>query len=120
MPTQELSIGTATVVPAIMSPRPRFYLVGEAERSHRRPATEAAGRTSICVNGSWHALRGKSVTFEQLLRIAFPHQPLANPSLATVTYRRGVAPMSDGILTPGDVIPLADGLLVNANATYAS
>ena len=98
----------------------RFYLVGEAERSTRRPAVVTAGRTSISINGRWHALRGKTATFEQLVQIAFPGQELWNPGAATVSYRHGVASAPEGLLTPGDAIPLTDGLQINANATSAS
>lgn len=107
---------TGSSVPAARG----FYLVGEAERSSRRPPAITDGRTSISINGRWHAMRGRTATFEQLLRIAFPAQALHNPELATVSYRGGVAGAPEGLLTPGDAIPLADGLRVNANATYAS
>lgn len=99
--------------------RPHLYLVGEAERSHRaQPASP--GRTSIQVNGRWHALRGRTVTFAQLLRIAFPDRPLGAPEAATVSFRGGVATRPSGLMTPGDVIEIADGLVVNADVTYAS
>ena len=51
--------------------RPHLYLVGEAERSNRAP-TAPAGRVSIQINGCWHALRGRTATFTQLLGLAFP------------------------------------------------
>lgn len=107
---------TSSLVPALRG----FYLVSEAERSSRRPPAISDGRTSISINGRWHAMRGRSVTFEQLLRIAFPTQTLLSPDLATISYRGGVASAPEGLLTPGDAIPLADGLRVNASATYAS
>ena len=112
---------SADPAPSTSLPRTsRFYLVGEAERSTRRPAVITDGRTSILINGHWHALRGKTATFEQLLRIAFPKQELWNPGAATVSYRHGISSAPEGLLTPGDVIPLADGLQINANATFAS
>lgn len=98
----------------------RLYLVGEAERSTRRPDARADGRTAVSINGRWHALRGRTATLAQLLRLAFPDQQLLSPDAATVTYRHGVPTSPAGMLTPGDVVTLADGLLVNANATYAS
>lgn len=114
-------LGASRVAPFLDSPPARrFYLVGEAERSSRRPAVVTDGRTSISINGRWHALRGKTATFEQVLRIAFPNQALANPGAATVSYRHGVSSAPEGLLTPGDAIPLAEGLLINANATAAS
>lgn len=102
-------------VPATRS-RPHLYLVGEAERSNRAPT----GRTSIQINGQWHAMRGRTVTFAQLLRLAFPQRPLSAPEVATVSFRGGVGTRPSGLMTPGDVIEIADGLIVNADATYAS
>lgn len=99
---------------------PRFYLVGEAERSTRTRPVAAGGRTVIAVNGRSHELRGRTTSFEQLLRIAFPDRTIGNPGLATVAYRHGPASAPEGLLTPGDAIPLTEGLTVNVNATYAS
>lgn len=103
----------------VLRTRPHLYLVGEAERSTQAPAVPA-GRTSIQVNGQWHALRGRTATFEQLLRLAFPTRPLTTPDAATVSFRGGVGLRRSGLMTPGDVIEIADGLVVNADATYAS
>lgn len=113
-------IAAPGILPPPLAPRRRaLYLVGEAERSTPRPAP-AAGRTMISVNGRWNALRGGTVTYGQLLRIAYPDREGQNPVVATVTYRHPVDTGLTGLLTPGDVVPLADGLLVNVNATYAS
>lgn len=119
MPTMMTPLPAAA--PPVIARRPTtFYLVGEAERSTRRRPAAAAGGTAVAINGRWHELRGRTATFEQLLRLALPAQALLNPHLATVTYRHGVAGAYEGTLTPGDAIPLADGLVVTANATYAS
>ena len=104
-------------------PRPMgktFTLVGEIERSVNRPKVPITGRKSIAINGRWHALRGRTATFDQLLRLAFPDRQLVTPAAATMTFRHGVSSWPAGSLTPGDVIELTDGLLINANATYAS
>ena len=74
----------------------------------------------ISVNGRWTALRGRTVTYGQLLRIAYPDREGQNAGTATVSYRHPVDTGLTGLLTPGDVVPLADGLLINVNATYAS
>ena len=112
------TVPTHDPVPTVRA-RPHLYLVGETERSTYAPAA-SAGRISIQVNGRWHALRGRTATFEQLLRLAFPERQLAAPGAATVTFRAGVSTRPTGLMTPGDVIEIADGLIVNADATYAS
>ncbi|WP_174291078.1 multiubiquitin domain-containing protein [Sphingomonas bacterium] len=113
----------APTVPALLPhvpPRRRaLYLVGEAERSTPRPVA-TADRTTISVNGRWIALRGRTATYAQLLRIAYPDREGQNPGAATVSFRHSVDTGLNGLLMPGDVVPLADGLLVNVNATFAS
>ncbi|MBN8816537.1 MAG: hypothetical protein J0J06_13945 [Sphingomonas sp.] len=52
--------------------------------------------------------------------MAFPTRPLATPGAATVSFRSGIGLRRSGLMTPGDVIEIADGLVVNADATYAS
>jgi hypothetical protein len=109
-----------TLLPPAIAPRRRaLYLVGEAERSTPQPVA-AEGRTMISVNGRWNALRGSAVTYAQLLRIAFPDREGQAPGSASVSYRSPGSAGLAGLLTPGDAVPLADGLLFNVNATYAS
>ncbi len=109
-----------SVLPAAVAPRRRaLYLVGEAERSAPKPVAEA-GRTMISINGRWTALRGSTVSYAQLLRIAYPDREGQSPGSATVSYRHALDSGLTGLLTPGDVVPLTDGLLVNVNATFAS
>lgn len=114
------AVASPTLLPTATAPRRRaLYLVGEAERSTPQPVA-AEGRTMISVNGRWQALRGRSVTFWQLLRIAFPDREGQTPGFPSVSYRQPGDNGLSGLLTPGDAIPLADGLLFNVNATYAS
>ncbi|MBB3472786.1 multiubiquitin domain-containing protein [Sphingomonas sp. BK345] len=109
-----------SVLPAAVAPRRRaLYLVGEAERSAPKPVAEA-GRTMISINGRWTALRGSTVSYAQLLRIAYPDREGQSPGSATVSYRHALDSGLTGLLTPGDVVPLTEGLLVNVNATFAS
>jgi hypothetical protein len=109
-----------TVLPPAIAPRrSSLYLVGEAERSAPKPVA-VAGRTMISVNGRWTALRGRTVSYAQLLRIAYPNREGQDPGSATVSYRHSLGSALTGLLTPGDVVPLAEGLLFNVNATFAS
>ena len=118
--TDAAQIGDPGVLPPpITARRGPLYLVGEAERSTQAPAT-TVGRTMISVNGRWTALRGRSATYAQLLRIAFPDREGQDPGVATVSFRHTLDARLSGLLTPGDMVPLTGGLLVNVNATYAS
>lgn len=105
-------------LPAVRT-RPQFYLVGEAARSNSAPQ-KVANRTPIMINGTWHMMRSPTATHAQLLRIAYPERTDFLPQNATIAFRGGAASWPSGQLTPGDVLPLVDGLVVNVDATYAS
>lgn len=97
-----------------------LYLVGEQDRSAAKPATSVGGRTLVCINGHWHALRGKVATFEQILALAFNLDQLQRGSSVSVSFRRGGPDLANGSLTPGDVVPIAEGMLISVNATILS
>ena len=103
-----------------------MYLVGERERSHARPRGGADGRTMVCVNGRWHAIRGRTLSHEQVMALVDPDHGRGVGAFAprydaaTVSYRRGEASRPSGLLTPGDPVTLVEGLLVNVAVTQAS
>ena len=97
-----------------------LYLVGEQDRSVAKPVTNACGRTLVCINGKWHALRGNVATFEQIVALAFSPEEVWSARGATVAFRRGSLDHASGSLTPGDVVPIAEGMLINVNATILS
>jgi hypothetical protein len=102
------------------SGRTQLYLVGEHERTTAKPAVATAGRTMICINGHWHSMRGNVATFEQILALAYPDRDPNRATSLSVTFRRGAPGAPQGSLTPGDVVPIVEGMLVNANATILS
>ena len=115
----------ATPVLATPSPaRPKFYLVGENERPSppAREATAVGSRSSkfVCINGSWQAVRGRTISFEQIIAFVSPGQLPAALRNTTVSYRRGPSARPTGLLQPGDAIPLVEGMLINAGETVAS
>lgn len=98
---------------------PRFYLVGEEQRA-AIPAVAVNGRTTILINGTYHSFRGRTASYLQILRIAFPNAPLHSPGSATISYHGGRAPRPCGFLQMNDVIDLVETLKINADATNAS
>ena len=115
-----VALAPSALLPASPSVRERgYYLVGEQERGAVRPQPQTVNRTMINVNGRWSALRGTEVTFEQLVKIAFPVIKRGN-RLLSVAFRRGAPDRPVGLLTPGDVISLTQGMIVNATMTTLS
>lgn len=96
-----------------------FYLVGETQRPTPRPPT-ANGRTIIVINGRYQTMRGRSASFRQLLRLAYPYKALHSPDMATISFHGGAGSRPCGFLVPGDVIELISTLTINADATLAS
>lgn len=97
-----------------------MFLVGETRRPSRQPHAAINGRTSVVINGRWHALRGRSASFEQLHDIAFPGRSLSTSYNATVAFRNGSTGIATGIMTPGEVITLEEGLAFTVSSTNAS
>ena len=114
--------------PSVLAPahsKPRLYLLGENERSSRPHAsTKDAGPTAVrkyvCVNGSWHALRGRTLSFMQIVAFAMPDYRERTFNYATITFHRGSNARPNGLLQPGDTVPVVEGMLFNASVTAAS
>lgn len=110
----------APVVARHSTQRASLYLVGEQDRSAVKPTISVSGRTLVCINGRWHAMRGKVATFEQIIALAFTPDEVQRATGVSVAFRRGGPQLANGSLTPGDVVPIVEGMLVNANATILS
>lgn len=102
-----------------ISRRTPLYLVGEQDRSAAKP-TGTPQRSTVCINGQWHTMRSDVATFEQIVGLTITVNPGQTVTALSVTYRRGVASRPAGSLNPGDVVPIVDGMLFNANATILS
>lgn len=96
-----------------------LYLVGEQDRSAAKP-TGTPERSTVCLNGKWHAMRSDVATFEQIVGVTITVNPGQTVTALSVTYSRGAASRPAGSLNPGDVVPIVDGMLFNANATILS
>jgi hypothetical protein len=74
-------------------------------------------KLTINVNGSEKTLldyKKKFITYEQVVRLTG-----RNPetTLYTVTFYKGYAPKSEGILTPGQKVRIKKGMVFNAYYT---
>lgn len=121
LPTHE-----APVLPKDQQPaRPKFYLVGESEHSTALPVRNdvgpnAAARVQVSINGSWHAVRGRTMSFMQIVALTDPSYRQRGFQGATISFRRGAAARPTGLLQPGDTVPVTEGMLFNATITAAS
>jgi hypothetical protein len=70
--------------------------------------------TSIIVNGRNRTVVDKSISYEDVVRLAYEKPPR---SLLTVTFYRGPFRKSEGSLTPGETINVKDGMVFNVADT---
>ena len=75
----------------------------------------------VVVNGEKKTVKGSRITFEQLVRLAFPHT-LAGPNVSyTVTFRLGAdKEHPEGSLVAGGTVRIKDGTRFNVRATDKS
>lgn len=120
---------TTKGAPSPLAPRveekPKLILIGECDRSQPpRRKTESDGRAGgpkyVCVNGQWHAVRHQTLSYVQILAFVMPDFRARGLRDATVTFRRGSAERPVGLLQPGDIIPVVEGMLFSASVTVAS
>ena len=70
--------------------------------------------TPVIVNGRSRIVTSKTVSYEDVVRLAYEHPP---KSLMTVTFRRGRRKNAEGAIAPGDIVPVKDGMIFNVYDT---
>jgi hypothetical protein len=74
----------------------------------------------IIVNAEQHHMEKKRVSFEQVVKLAFPVPPPGQNILYTVTYYNGPKVNPEGILTAGQTVKVKNGMIFNVKATDRS
>ncbi len=115
---KSLSANPQTAAPRSLSEalKPTF-LLGTQARLPARPAA-APGLTDICVNGSWHSVSGRKISYSDVVRLAFPNNPAR--AIDTVTFRDGDPSWSFGEVRCGDAVPLVRNMRFWVSQTSGS
>ncbi|MGN7161474.1 multiubiquitin domain-containing protein [Sphingomonas sp. SAFR-052] len=79
-----------------------------------------AGSREIVVNGRRHVIRRESVSYDEVVRLAFPDMSGSERSCLTVTYRGGPLHATEGLLTNHQRTPVAQGETFVVGHTIAS
>ena len=77
-------------------------------------------QTTVIVNGREKRVAGETITFEQVIALAFEAPPTGPNVLFTVTYRKGHGNKPEGSLVAGQEIKLKEGEIFNVTATDKS
>ena len=75
---------------------------------------------TIYVNGQEKVVSAKTVTFEQIVAIAFPNPPTGPNILITVGFEDGPHANPQGSLTAGRDVKVKNGMIFNVTATDKS
>jgi len=73
--------------------------------------------TEIIVNGRPRKWEEATISYEQIVEIAFPGQPPDPNRIYTVTYKRGA---DQGTLVAGQSVNVKPGMIFNVTATNRS
>ncbi|HZR69861.1 MAG TPA: multiubiquitin domain-containing protein [Burkholderiales bacterium] len=81
-------------------------------------AQSKAGLFHIVINGRAREVAGPTISYAQVVGLAFPNDPAANQSIYSVHY---VGPHhADGTLAEGQSVPLENGLKFDVTKTNRS
>ena len=74
----------------------------------------------VFVNGQEKVLTTKTVTYEQIVALAFPNPPSGQNIRFTVGYEDGPHKNPSGSLMPGGEVPVKDGMIFDVTPTDKS
>lgn len=81
---------------------------------------EHTRQVTIIVNGRPRQVDKTELSFEDIVRLAFPNPHFGPDYEYTVTYSKGHDPKKEGTLTAGQTIKVKDGMVFNVTETNKS
>ncbi len=75
---------------------------------------------TIIVNGQQKTVTTRTVTFEEIVKLAFPNPPTGPNIIFTVGYEDGPHANPSGSLLPGGKVKVKDGMIFNVTPTDKS
>jgi hypothetical protein len=75
---------------------------------------------SIIVNGQKKEVTETKLTFDQLVKLAFPNVPTGDNVMFTVRYRHGPKQNPSGTLLEGESVRIKDGMIFDVTQTVRS
>ena len=90
----------------------------EDEHFHSGPAQPR--KFTIIVNGQKKVVTTRTVTFDEIVKLAFPNPPSGANILYTVSYEDGPRKNPQGSLKEGQSVKVKNGMIFNVTATDKS
>ena len=98
---------------------PESVHLKEDEHFHGGPPTEFTEFT-IIVNGRKKEVSMKTLSFDQLVALAFNPVPVGPNVMVTITYRKGPHNNPEGTLTEAAIVKIKDGMIFDVTETNRS
>jgi hypothetical protein len=95
---------------------PDMVHLKEDEHFHSGPPKEF----TIIVNGRKKEITTKTLSFDQLVALAFNPVPVGPNVMFTITYRKGPHKNPEGTLTEGATVKIKDGMIFDVTETTKS
>lgn len=95
---------------------PETIHLKEDEHFHSGPPKEF----TIIVNGRKKEVSTKTLSFDQLVALAFNPVPVGPNVMFTITYRKGPYKNPEGTLTEGGTVRIKDGMIFDVTETNKS
>jgi hypothetical protein len=95
---------------------PETIHLKEDEHFHSGPPKEF----TIIVNGRKKEVPTKTLSFDQLVALAFNPVPVGPNVMFTITYRKGPHKNREGTLTEGGTVRIKDGMIFDVSETNKS
>ncbi len=92
--------------------------IHEDEHFHSGPTV--VHELAIIINGQQKHVKAKSLTFAELVALAFNPIPTGPNILFTITYECGPRQNPEGTLMPGGTVKIKEGMIFNVTATDKS
>lgn len=103
-----------------------MILMSPGHREDREPkmnnsqTQDHRDRFEIIVNGQKKVVTTETVTFDQIVKLAFPTPPTGTNILYTVSYEDGPHANPQGSLQEGGTVHVKNGMIFNVTATDKS
>ena len=94
--------------------------IDEAERPSEHPGHPHPHETEIIVNSRPRKVSGDTITFEQVVQLAFPGAEAEQNVIFSMTYRNAASTPHSGELAPGGSVEIKNGTIFNVTKTIQS
>jgi hypothetical protein len=75
---------------------------------------------TIIVNGTKNEWKGREISFDEVVILAFGSVSTSPNTIYSITYKRGHGDKPEGTMVRGDIVKLKEGMVFNATCTDRS